>query len=54
VSEREPDFRPIELFVEEAEGQLSIEPVEDENLDFGAWVEKMPTNTQYRTLGFAA
>lgn len=53
MRERKPDFEPIEIFIEEADGQLSIEPVEDEELDFGAWVQQMPTDDQYRTLSRA-
>jgi hypothetical protein len=53
MSERKPDFEPIEIFVEETDGQLSIEPVEDAELDFRAWVEKMPTDDQFRSLWWA-
>jgi hypothetical protein len=53
VSEREPDFRPIEIFIEETDGQLTIEPVEDEELSLGEWMEKMPKGDQYRSLGWA-
>jgi hypothetical protein len=53
VSEREPDFRPIEIFIEETDGQLTIEPVEDGELSLGEWMEKMPKGDQYRSLGWA-
>jgi hypothetical protein len=53
VTDREPDFKPIEIFREEDDGQLSIEPVEDEGLDLGAWMERMPRDDQYRTLSRA-
>jgi hypothetical protein len=53
MSEREPDLEPIEIFIEEADGQLSIEPVEDEELSLGAWMERMPRNDQYRSLWWA-
>jgi hypothetical protein len=48
VSERKPDVEPIEIFVEEEDGQLSIEPVENAELSFGEWMEQMPKNDQYR------
>jgi hypothetical protein len=50
VSERKPDLEPVEIFVEEEGGQLSIEPVEDEELSLGEWMEQMPKGTQYRSL----
>jgi hypothetical protein len=50
VSEREPDFEPIEIFIEGADGQLSIEPVEDAELSFGEWLEQMPRDDQFGTL----
>jgi hypothetical protein len=50
VSEREPDFRPIEIFIEETDGQLTIEPVEDEELSLGEWMERMPRDDQFRSL----
>jgi hypothetical protein len=53
VSERESDPKPIEIFVEETDGQLSIDPVEDEELSLGAWMKQMPTGEQYRTLSLA-
>jgi hypothetical protein len=53
VNAGESDLEPIEIFVEEADGQLSIEPVEDEELSLGAWMEQMPKGTQYRSLWWA-
>jgi hypothetical protein len=44
----DPD-REIEIFKEETDGQLSIEPIENEDLSFEEWVEQMPTDTQYRS-----
>jgi hypothetical protein len=53
VSEQEPEREPIEIFIEEEDGQLSIEPVEDEDLSLGEWMEQMPKNDQYRSLWWA-
>jgi hypothetical protein len=53
LPEQEPEREPIEIFVEEEDGQLSIEPVEGEELSLGAWMERMPKNDQYRSLWWA-
>jgi hypothetical protein len=53
LPQQEPHREPIEIFIEEADGQLSIEPVEDEELSLGEWMEKMPKGDQYRSLGWA-
>jgi hypothetical protein len=50
VSERGPEFRPMEIFIEDADGQLSIEPVEDAELSLCEWMEQMPKGDQYRSL----
>ena len=38
-------------FPEDEDGQLELlEPFEWDGLDFGAWVEQMPKDDQYRSL----
>lgn len=55
MSERfEPDLPDAaDVFDEDDDGQLHFLGPYDDGLDFGSWLESMPSDDQYRSLSLA-